>query len=183
MNQPASDGTAIAVRWAIRIPTLLLDFFFLLFFLMAVGHAFLHTREFGPIFVCLFPPAVCYLYVHSPITRTSTKLVTALFLAMISLGDVMAYALPQFGKDPLPGTSPHESAVLSWYIGSYLLFVVVILPPVLFVRPLIARYQKRIAEFSIITCFLGLLLWIIMAPFVISIMIRFLIEGPLPNAN
>jgi hypothetical protein len=178
-NEPASR-----ITWVIRAPKLALDISFAIAFLSAVAHLFLDSRDVTGVFwVFLFPPVACYLYAHSPRTRTSTKIVTTLFLAMIDCGDVMAWALPKLGKDRDTGLWSHGTAILNWYMGCYLIFIFVILPPVLFIRPLIARYQRRSPEFSVVTCLLGLLLWVLMAPFTVETVVRFLIHGPLPRNN
>ena len=92
-----------------------------------------------------------------------------IFLFLISLADFVAPLLPRLGSNfkTLPR---HEAAVLEWYQIVYIIFVIVVFPPMLFVRPLIDRRFGRPSYFSPITCYLGLLLWLMLAPTAIWIL-------------
>ena len=163
---------------AIRTPFRIIDFCFVVSFLIAVVHVCWNERRIDWVFLFLVPPLWAWVWTRSPRSRLSTKLIAAVFLALISLGDVVACFNVPVGNH-LSGLSRHENIVLEWYVLVYLLYLFALLPPVLFMRPLIDRWRQRATYFHPVTCCLGLLVWLIMGPFAIYTFGHFLMYGPI----
>ncbi|HUB27376.1 MAG TPA: hypothetical protein VL992_18265 [Tepidisphaeraceae bacterium] len=159
---------------ALRAPFRLLDWLFVVVFLFAVAHICWSSRRIEWLLLCLLPPLGALAAVRSPNSRPSTKLTAALFLALISLGDVLALFNPSLGQ-PLPGISTHENVVLQWYIMVYLVYGFAVFPPILFIRPLVDRWRRRPTYFHSFTCYLGLLLWLFMGPGVVFLVLYVLV--------
>ena len=134
-------------------------------FVPAVLHLLL-LRKFNPGVLVLFllPPTVAAVSWKTG-RLSSTRVLGAGFLLLLLIGDAIApfhgvlSRMNCFPELPLTG-----NRVLSWYGAVYLLYAIVILPPPLFIRPLIQRKCGEEPYFSWPTCCLGLLCWLIMAP-------------------
>jgi hypothetical protein len=160
---------------AIRAPFRLLDFVFTIVFLFAVAHVCWNARRLDWLYLFLGPPLFALIAYRSPKSRWSTRLIAAIFLALISVGDIVAFFSDLHTAKNFPGLSRHENFVLMWYVLIYMLYLFVIFPPVLFLRPLIDRWKGRPTYFHAFTCYLGLLTWLIMGPAVIYLLISALI--------
>jgi hypothetical protein len=110
---------------------------------------------------------------HEPATRGT--LLAQLFLSLIGLGLVVAkvsWIFPQLGG--MDAGLPRESdRALTWYCTVYLLFFSAVLPAHAFTDALHHHRLGRPAKFSELTCYLGLMTAILMAPGMLWIAIKF----------
>jgi len=136
--------------------------------LLAVAQLVL-LRGLNPAILLLFglPPLMAFVAVrHSP--RKTTRVVGALFLALIALGAIIAHIpaiLPKMGGFDRR-LAPAVDRLLTWYACVYLVFVTLIVPTRVFVGSLLQRRCGEQPQFSTFTCVLGLLttglMWLVM---------------------
>jgi hypothetical protein len=131
--------------------------------LLVVAHLLIIRGN--PLILVLFglPLALAFAARCDPSSRRSTRIIASIFLALVAAGDLVAPFVHLPGSS-FPGLSPAESRMLEWYLIAYLLFIFVVFPPVLFIRPLLDRRRGRPAFFSAFTCYLGLFAWVTTGP-------------------
>ncbi|MCE5325320.1 MAG: hypothetical protein LLG01_02785 [Planctomycetaceae bacterium] len=114
----------------------------------------------------LFPPAFATL-IGARTTRPSSAIVSALFMALIAAGILIArvdWLFPHMVQtdDRLSSTA---NRILSWYGMVFISFAMGILPAFLFIRGLVDRYRGKKAQFTRFTCILGLIATLLSAAF------------------
>ena len=162
--------------WASLKPSSLLDWWTIAVFLAAIAQLFLiRSLDIRILLLFLLPPLLAFAFKHSS-ERHSSRLVAALFLTSVSMGEILAH-LPSLFPE-LGGVdsrlAPEQDRMLAWYVAVYLLYALMVLPLFLFIRGLIDHRRQRVAQFSRFTCVLGVLACLVVAPGLISVCCRFL---------
>jgi len=143
-------------------PRTLLGYWSTAAFLLAVARLLLiRGLNAGSLILFLFPPLMALVFRGSD--RRSTRVMAALFLTLIDFG-VLIGPIPWLfpGLQPIDrGLSATDNRVLAWYVGMYIFYLFVLLPPLIFGRGLLRRYRRK-GDFSTFTNVLGLVAWVIM---------------------
>jgi uncharacterized membrane protein len=134
-------------------------------FMLAVLHLWMVRNGDVRTLIYFVLPPLCAMAGRKRGVLRSTRLLASGFLLLVAIGDVIAPigtifpAMSAFHELP-----PTQDRILSWYAIAHLFYVVVIVPPVLFFRPLLHHRRGQATYLNRPTCYLGLALWICMAP-------------------
>ena len=170
LERPDTEGRR-AVRWVIQA---LLVAVLQLILLRGVSG--------GLVALFLVPPLLALAACQSPAGTIRRRLGTA-FLVLVGIG-VAVSRLPAL----LPGLGgvdrglPRvQDRLLTWYSVVYIVFLIGVVPAVLFTRSLAARRRGEAAPFSRPTCYLGIAAMCILWPAVVPVLGGLLGLWPLPK--
>ena len=117
------------------------------------------VRGFSPqlLFLCGFPPLMAAGYLERLATRWEQWIAWS-FLCLIGLGAIVSQFPGVFpnmrGFDR--ELDPKHDRMMIWYCTVYLLFLTVVVPWFIFGKALRRGWRGKLAEWSPVTCYLGL---------------------------
>ena len=125
----------------------------------------LSSMSLGALALFVIPPVISFMIVISPGMTRMARFLASFILATVEAAVFLApltWVFPNFStKSPLP---LEQARILGFYLMGWLFFIFVLLPPCIFGRSLIRRFQKKPASFSTFTCILGLFAWLLVGP-------------------
>jgi hypothetical protein len=166
---------------AILKPISVLEWWTIAVFLGAIGQLLMIRGLDVKILLLFFYPPFLALVFENLAQRKSSRFIAALFLTMLSLGEIpmrFPRLFPNLGKGGESQLAPEYNRLLAWYIIVYLLYVFLLLPLFLFTRGLIDHKRKRPAQFSKFTCVLGLFTCLVVGTGMASAYFEFLHRVP-----
>lgn len=150
------------MRWLLRSLENAHHLWLALAFLFAVANLFL-LRNADPRVVLLFlvPPTLAFLILSSPNPGRASRFACRLFLGMVTTAIVLGEfrALIPNLRPLFPGVPQQQDRILTFYVGVYLVFYLVLLPPYVFVISLRRHGRAEAVTLSRSTCILGLMTW------------------------
>jgi hypothetical protein len=120
------------------------------------------------------PPLLAFIFLHS--SNLGFRRIALAFLLLVAIGAFLA-SLPALfpklgGFDP--GLPRQADRLLAWYMATYSVFAIGVVPAWGLISSLICHHEGRPAQISRVTCYLGLATIALLFPVMIVVLIQHL---------